>query len=155
MCVIFFSLPGTNWKQPSPSLPFGPSYNHAPRFPNFPTFFREEEEEEVARYSTLTWHGRTTGPLVLLLRTRSNGLAGAKMARLREPFGLCGVVGAWRYGGGAVPFRSQRRRPGPGGGQWPDAPTGAGQAGVVLRRHLRQHLCKLAQQPQIPLVWPF
>lgn len=69
------------------------------------------------RYSTLTWLGRTTGPLVLLVRTQSNGLAGAKMARLREHFGHCGVVGARRYGGRAVPFRSERRRSDPGGGQ--------------------------------------
>lgn len=77
-------------------------------------FFREEGE--VVRYSTLTWLGQTTGPLVLLLRTRSNGLPGAKVARLREPFGLRGVVGARRYGGRALPLRSERRRSGPGGG---------------------------------------
>lgn len=112
---FFFSPPGKNESNPLPLSLSVPLTTTPHVSQTSQLFFREEQE--VVRHSTLTWLGRTTGPLVLLLRTRSNGLAGASVARLREPAGLCGAVGARRHAGRAVPLRSERRRSGPGGGQ--------------------------------------
>lgn len=76
-CVWFPRRTGIKWKQRSPSLPFGPSNNHAPRFSNFPTC--SWGGGRASLYTDLAWtnHGTARAAPQNAIKWLGTGIVGS------------------------------------------------------------------------------